>query len=48
VDSTVAQRAFATGRKIKMASIGTQYSGDIQPSLFTQDKENMNGVPGYL
>jgi hypothetical protein len=48
VDSTVAQRAFDRGRKIKMASIGTEYSGDIQPSLPTQAKENMNGLQRYL
>jgi hypothetical protein len=31
-----------------MASIGAEYSGDIQPSLITQAKENMTGLPGYL
>jgi hypothetical protein len=48
VDSTVAQRASARGRKIKTASIGREYSGHIQPSLVTQAKENMNGLPRYL
>jgi hypothetical protein len=48
VDSTVAQRASARGRKIKMASIGSEYSVHIQPFLVTQAKENMNGVPRYL
>jgi hypothetical protein len=37
VDSTVAQRASARGRKIKMASIGPEYSRHIQLSLLTQD-----------
>jgi hypothetical protein len=30
---------------MKMASIGTEYSGDIQASLVTQAKDNMNGLP---
>jgi hypothetical protein len=48
VDSTVAQRASARGRKIKMVSIGREYSGHSKPSLVTQAKENMTGLPRYL
>jgi hypothetical protein len=48
VDSTVAQRAFDRGQKIKNASIGPEYSRPLEPSLLTQAKENMNGLPRYL
>jgi hypothetical protein len=48
VDSTIPQRAFARLRKIKMASIGTEYSGSIQSSLVSQAKENINRLPRYL
>jgi hypothetical protein len=48
VDSTVAQRAFNKGRKIKIASIGTEYSRPIEPSFLSRAKENMSGLPRYL
>jgi hypothetical protein len=48
MDGCAGKPAFDGDRKIKMVSIGAEYSGHLQPSLVSQAKENMNRLPGYL